>query len=35
VKDGSCSEIWKEVKKRIAADEQGFIVELKAAMKKQ
>ena len=29
----NCSETWKEVKKRIAADEQGFIVELKAAMK--
>jgi hypothetical protein len=34
-KDKNCSETWKEVKKRIAADEQGFIAELKAAMKKQ
>jgi hypothetical protein len=35
VKDGNCPETWKEVKKRIAADEQGFIAELKAVMKKQ
>jgi hypothetical protein len=34
VKDRNCSEAWKKVKKRIAADEQGFVVELKAAMKK-
>lgn len=35
VKDGNCPETWKEVKKRITTDEQGFIVELKAAMRKQ
>jgi hypothetical protein len=35
VKHGNCPETWKEVKRRIAADEQGFIVDLKAAMKRQ
>lgn len=35
VKDGNCPETWKKVKEKIATDEQGFIVELKAAMKKQ
>jgi hypothetical protein len=31
----NCPNAWKQVKERIAADEQGFIVELKAAIKKQ
>lgn len=30
-----CPHAWKQVKERIAADEKGFIAELKAAMKKQ
>jgi hypothetical protein len=28
-----CPHAWKKIKERIAADGQGFIVELKAAMK--
>jgi hypothetical protein len=29
----NCPYAWKQVKERIAVDEQGFIAELKAAMK--
>jgi hypothetical protein len=29
-----CPSVWKEVKKRIAEDEAGFVAELEAAWKK-
>ena len=31
----NCSDAWKEVKKRIAEDEEGFISRLKEALAKQ
>lgn len=32
---GDCPVIWRELKKRLAQDEQGFIAELKAAWAKR
>jgi ATP-dependent Zn protease len=31
----SCPEVWKEVKKRIAEDEEGFVSALKKALSKR
>lgn len=35
VKSGDCPQVWKEVKKRIAEDEAGFVSELKRRWSKQ
>jgi hypothetical protein len=35
VKSGGCPEIWKEVKKKMMEDEDGFVSELKRRWSKQ
>jgi hypothetical protein len=35
MKSGNCPDVWREVKKRIAEDEAGFVSALKTAWKKR